>query len=221
MARLKGDVLPADLVVESLGVERTRDAANGDFATNLAMRLAKAARKPPRVAGRSHRRACCEQDPAIEKVEIAGAGFINFFLAQDAQTGVVRRIHELGDAYGRNGSGGGRKVLAEFLSSNPTGPLHVGHGRIGAYGASVANLLEANGYAVHREYYVNDAGRQVDIIAVSVWLRYLEAVRRGVPLPGQRLQGRLRARGRRRAAAAGRPDAGTPGGPDLRQPAAG
>jgi arginyl-tRNA synthetase len=86
----------------------------------------------------------------------------------------VRRIHELGDAFGRNGSGANRKVLVEFVSSNPTGPLHVGHGRHGAYGASVANLLEANGYAVHREYYINDAGRQVDIIAVSVWLRYLE-----------------------------------------------
>jgi len=88
---------------------------------------------------------------------------------------VVRRIHELGDAFGRNGSGGNRKVLVEFVSSNPTGPLHVGHGRGASYGASVANLLEANGYAVHREYYINDAGRQVDIIAVSVWLRYLEA----------------------------------------------
>jgi arginyl-tRNA synthetase len=87
---------------------------------------------------------------------------------------VVRRVLDAGDAYGRNNSGAGRKVLLEFLSSNPTGPLHVGHGRQGAYGACVANLLDANGYAVHREYYVNDAGRQVDIIAVSVWLRYLE-----------------------------------------------
>jgi arginyl-tRNA synthetase len=174
VARLKGDVLPADLVLGSVGVERTRDAANGDFATNLAMRLAKKAGKPPRALAEAIVGAL-EQDAAIDKVEIAGAGFINFFLARDAQASVVRRIHELGDAYGRNGSGGGRKVLIEFVSSNPTGPLHVGHGRQGAYGASVANLLEANGYAVHREYYVNDAGRQVDIIAVSVWLRYLEA----------------------------------------------
>ena len=171
--RLKGSVLPADLALDSVGVERTRDATNGDFATNLAMRLAKQAGKPPRVLAEAIVQAL-EQDAAIEKVEIAGAGFINFFLARDAQASVVRRIHELGDAYGRNGSGANRKVLIEFVSSNPTGPLHVGHGRQGAYGASVANLLEANGYAVHREYYVNDAGRQVDIIAVSVWLRYLE-----------------------------------------------
>jgi arginyl-tRNA synthetase len=174
VASLKGSMLPADLTLDTAGVERTRDAANGDFATNLAMRLAKQAGKPPRVLAEAIVGAL-GRSPAIDKVEIAGAGFINFFLARDAQAGVVRRIHELGDAYGRNTSAGGRKVLAEFLSSNPTGPLHVGHGRIGAYGASVCNLLEANGYEVYREYYVNDAGRQVDIIAVSVWLRYLEA----------------------------------------------
>jgi arginyl-tRNA synthetase len=166
--------LPADTALDNLGVERTRDAANGDFATNVAMRLAKTARKPPRdlaqlIVG------ALEKDAIIQRVEIAGAGFINFHLARDAQASVVKRITELGDAYGRNGSGANRKVLLEFVSSNPTGPLHVGHGRHGAYGASVANLLEANGYAVHREYYINDAGRQMDIIAVSVWLRYLEA----------------------------------------------
>jgi arginyl-tRNA synthetase len=188
VARLKGNMLPADLTLDSVGVERTRDAANGDFATNLAMRLAKKAGKPPRELAGAIVEAL-EQDPAIEKVEIAGAGFINFFLARDAQASVVRRIHELGDAYGRNGSGGGRKVLLEFVSSNPTGPLHVGHGRQGAYGASVANLLEANGFAVHREYYVNDAGRQVDIIAVSVWLRYLEACGEEFRFPANGYQG--------------------------------
>src|SRR5512147_122844 len=95
VARLKGDVLPADLVVESLGVERTRDPANGDFATNLAMRLAKAAGKPPRSLAQVIVNAL-EQDAAIERVEIAGAGFINFFLAHDAASSVVRRVHELG-----------------------------------------------------------------------------------------------------------------------------
>jgi arginyl-tRNA synthetase len=174
LARLKGNLLPADIPTDNLGVERTRDAANGDFATNLAMRLAKLARKPPRELAQAIVDAL-ENDPAIARVEIAGAGFINFFLAAQAQADVVRRVHEAGDAYGHNGSGAGRKVLVEFVSSNPTGPLHVGHGRHGAYGASVSNLLEANGFAVHREYYINDAGRQMDIIAVSVWLRYLEA----------------------------------------------
>ena len=174
LARLSGTVLPAGTPLDNLGVERTRDAANGDFATNVAMRLCKKAGLSPRNLAQAIVGAL-QQDAAIEKVEIAGAGFINFYLARDAQASVVRRIHELGDAFGRNGSGGNRKVLVEFVSSNPTGPLHVGHGRGASYGASVANLLEANGYAVHREYYINDAGRQVDIIAVSVWLRYLEA----------------------------------------------
>jgi arginyl-tRNA synthetase len=173
LARLTGTALPADIRVDNLGVERTRDASNGDFATNIAMRLAKPAGKPPREIARLIVDAL-EKNAAVERVEIAGAGFINFHLAAQAQTDVVRRVHEAGDAYGRNDAGAGRKVLIEFLSSNPTGPLHVGHGRQGAYGACVANLLAASGYAVHREYYVNDAGRQVDIIAVSVWLRYLE-----------------------------------------------
>ncbi|MET0280609.1 MAG: arginine--tRNA ligase [Steroidobacteraceae bacterium] len=174
LRRLTPALLPAELALDDLGVERTRDAANGDFASNVALRLAKVARKPPRELAQAIVGAL-ETDAAVERVEIAGAGFINFFLARAAQASVVRRIHELGDAYGRNGSGGDRKVLLEFVSSNPTGPLHVGHGRHGAFGASLANLLEANGFAVHREYYINDAGRQMDIIAVSVWLRYLEA----------------------------------------------
>ncbi|MEO6185844.1 MAG: arginine--tRNA ligase [Steroidobacteraceae bacterium] len=174
VARLKGDLLPADFVADNLGVERTRDAANGDFATNLAMRLAKAARKPPRELAQAIV-AVLPASPHVTRVEIAGAGFINFYLAAQAQADVVRRVHDAGDAFGRNGIGAGRKVLVEFVSSNPTGPLHVGHGRHGAFGASVSNILDANGYAVHREYYINDAGRQMDIIAVSVWLRYLEA----------------------------------------------
>jgi arginyl-tRNA synthetase len=173
LTRLAGNLLPADIPTDNLGVERTRDAANGDFATNVAMRLAKLARKPPRELAQAIVDAL-EKSAAVARVEIAGAGFINFFLAADAAADVVRRVLDAGDAYGRNASGAGRKVLVEFVSSNPTGPLHVGHGRHGSYGASVSNLLDANGYAVHREYYINDAGRQVDIIAVSVWLRYLE-----------------------------------------------
>jgi len=174
LSRLKGNLLPEEVTLDSFGVERTRDPANGDFASNIAMKLAKQARKSPRELAQAIV-AALPADPAVTKVEIAGAGFINFFLAGAAQASVVRRVHELGDAFGRNGAGGNRKVLIEFVSSNPTGPLHVGHGRGGAYGASLANLLEANGWSVQREYYINDAGRQMDIIAVSVWLRYLEA----------------------------------------------
>src|SRR5688572_1378575 len=107
VARLAGGLLPADVPLDNLGVERTRDAGNGDFATNVAMRLSKLARKPPRELAQAIVDAL-EKSPAVEKVEIAGAGFINFFLARDAQSSVVRRIHELGDAYGRNTTGAGR-----------------------------------------------------------------------------------------------------------------
>jgi arginyl-tRNA synthetase len=174
LSHLKGSLIPADASLDALGVERTRDAANGDFATNIAMRLAKAAGRKPRELAEAIVKAM-PKSPQVLRVEVAGAGFINFYLASAAQADVVRRVHEAGDAFGHNGSGGGRKVIVEFVSSNPTGPLHVGHGRHGAFGASVANLLDANGYAVHREYYINDAGRQMDILAVSIWLRYLEA----------------------------------------------
>jgi arginyl-tRNA synthetase len=174
LSHLRGTVLPADAPLDVLGIERTRDAANGDFATNIAMRLAKGAGMKPRDLAQAIV-AAMPVSPQVLRVEVAGAGFINFFLASAAQADVVRRVHEQGDAFGRNGSGGGRKVIVEFVSSNPTGPLHVGHGRHGAFGASVSNLLDANGYAVHREYYINDAGRQMDILAVSIWLRYLEA----------------------------------------------
>jgi arginyl-tRNA synthetase len=174
LGRLAGTLLPTEVDLDNLGVDRTRDPANGDFASNIAMRLAKVAGKPPREIAK----AIVEALPSstkLARIEIAGAGFINFYVASDAQAQVLRQIHELGDAFGRNASGAGRKVLVEFVSSNPTGPLHVGHGRHGAFGASVANLLAANGHIVHREYYVNDAGRQMDILAVSIWLRYLEA----------------------------------------------
>jgi len=174
LARLTGTLLPTAVDPAALVIERTRDPANGDFATNVAMRLAKAAGLKPRDLAQAIVDAL-PASPQVVKVEVAGAGFINFFLAGDAQAQVLRQIHALGDAFGRNASGGNRKVLVEFVSSNPTGPLHVGHGRHGAFGMSVANLLAANGWQVHREYYINDAGRQMDILAVSIWLRYLEA----------------------------------------------
>jgi arginyl-tRNA synthetase len=107
-------------------------------------------------------------------VEIAGAGFINFFLADGAYHAQIAEIIARGAAYGRSQLGAGKKVQVEFVSANPTGPLHVGHGRHAAFGATLANLLEAVGYQVQREYYINDAGRQMEILAVSTWLRYLE-----------------------------------------------
>ena len=172
--RLTGTLLPSPVDPANIVVERTRDPVNGDFATNIALRLAKGVGLKPRDLAQAIA-AALPSSPLVSRVDIAGAGFINFYLAGDAQSSVVRQIHTLGDAYGRNASAGGKKALVEFVSSNPTGPLHVGHGRHGAFGASVANLLAANGYSVQREYYINDAGRQMDILALSIWLRYLEA----------------------------------------------
>src|SRR5690606_8930558 len=154
-------------------VERARDAQHGDFATNLAMVLAKAARCNPRQLAEKIV-AALPHDPVVAKIEIAGPGFINFFIDPKARHRIIADIHEAGHEFGKSTVGAGRKMQVEFVSANPTGPLHVGHGRGAAYGAVVANLLAAAGFEVHREYYVNDAGRQMDILAASVWLRYLE-----------------------------------------------
>ncbi|MCG5515339.1 MULTISPECIES: arginine--tRNA ligase [unclassified Ectothiorhodospira] len=152
---------------------RTRDKAHGDFATNLAMQLAKPMGSRPRDVAQTlidH----LPESPLVEKVEIAGPGFINLFISQAARLAVITQVLESGEDYGRSHLGEGKRVQVEFVSANPTGPLHVGHGRGAAYGAAVADLLETVGFDVHREYYVNDAGRQMDILASSVWLRYLE-----------------------------------------------
>jgi arginyl-tRNA synthetase len=164
---LTGVELPA------IPVERSRDRTHGDFASSIALALAKAARCKPRdLADRIV--AALPASEHLAKVEIAGPGFINFFLTPGAYQAVVSEILNQGEAFGRSELGGGRRVQVEFVSANPTGPLHVGHGRGAAFGATVANLLEAVGYQIHREYYVNDAGRQMNILAASIWLRYLE-----------------------------------------------
>lgn len=164
--------IPADCQ-PNIQLSHTKDPSHGDFASNLAMLLAKPAGKNPReIAG-----LICDNLPAsdiIAKVEIAGPGFINFFLQSGSTLSVVQNILEQEDRFGLSDIGKGQKVQVEFVSANPTGPLHVGHGRGAAYGATVADLLEAVGYEVHREYYVNDAGRQMDILGTSIWLRYLE-----------------------------------------------
>ncbi len=158
----------------AIHIEQTRDPTHGDFACNIAMLLGKTAKCNPRALAEKIV-AALPSSLIVKKVEIAGPGFINFFLAADAQLSVVQNILQLGKAFGRSNTGQGKKIHIEYVSANPTGPLHVGHGRHPAYGASVANLLEACGYQVHREYYVNDAGRQMDILATSVWLRYLQS----------------------------------------------
>ncbi len=180
-------LLPSDLMPQ-VRVDHTRDKAHGDFATNLAMVLAKPAGKAPREMAELIVAALPEAAWLV-KVEIAGPGFINFFVADDSKFSVVPAILEQGEAYGCSDAGGGQSVLVEFVSANPTGPLHVGHGRGAAYGASLSNLLEAAGYQVTREYYVNDAGRQMDILATSVWLRYLELLGERFSFPTNGYQG--------------------------------
>ncbi len=173
LAALPESLIPAAQRGIDIEVERTRDPSHGDFASNVAMRLAKVARTSPRKIAEAMKSAL-PAHPSLARVEIAGAGFINFFLDDECYRAEIGRILSQGDAYGRSDVGRGRPVLVEFVSANPTGPLHVGHGRHAAYGASVANLLEAAGFRVAREYYVNDAGRQMEILAASTWLRYLE-----------------------------------------------
>ncbi|MGH8318650.1 MAG: arginine--tRNA ligase [Steroidobacteraceae bacterium] len=179
---LVGSVLPEPPPSGALTIERTRDPKHGDFATNVAMRLAKPAGcKPRELAQRII--AALPASSLVARTEIAGAGFINFFLTPDAYGRELAAIHEHGERYGQGSLGKGERVLLEFVSANPTGPLHVGHGRQAAYGATVANILSAAGFEVSREYYINDAGRQVDILAVSAWVRYLEACGETLPFP--------------------------------------
>ena len=169
-------------------IERTRDLAHGHFASNIAMRLAKPARRSPRDLAAAIVEQIAESDQ-LEKVEIAGPGFINFYLSPAAFHEELRTILERGEEYGRHAPKASPHVLLEFVSANPTGPLHVGHGRLAAYGATVGNLLEATGHPVHREYYVNDAGRQMDILGASVWLRWLETKGTHVAFPAAGYRG--------------------------------
>jgi arginyl-tRNA synthetase len=173
---------------QEIALDRTRDKAHGDFACNVALVLAKGAGMKPRDLA-AQIVAHLPPSPLIARVEIAGPGFINLFLTADAVVAVVGKILAAGEAYGRSTIGQGRKVKVEFVSANPTGPLHVGHGRGAAYGATVADLLAAVGFSVHREYYVNDAGRQMDILATSVWLRYLSLCGIEIPFPTNAYKG--------------------------------
>ena len=154
-------------------IERTRSREHGDYASNVALLLAKATGRKPRDLAEAIV-ATIPRSQHIAKIELAGPGFINFSLNQSCRLGTLRRVAEQGERYGGQAEGSRESVTVEFVSANPNGPLHVGHGRGAAYGASVAALLEAIGHTVQREYYVNDAGRQMDILAVSVWLRYQE-----------------------------------------------
>ena len=167
--------LPSGLDLGRVIVEPPRDASHGDLATNAALVLAKEARTNPRALA-ERIAADLRDDPRIVKAEVAGPGFINLTLAPDVYHDVLRSI--LGDdkGFGRSGQGRAEPVNVEYVSANPTGPMHVGHGRGAVFGDALANLLAYAGYRVTREYYVNDAGAQVDVLARSAYLRYREAL---------------------------------------------
>jgi arginyl-tRNA synthetase len=184
------DEIPEDINFDTaIHFERTRDAQHGDLACNIAMVLAKKVKMRPRdLASR-----LIEQLPAhdefIAKIEIAGPGFLNFFWTPKVYLAVIDTILTKQNTYGQSQLGVGQSVMLEFVSANPTGPLHIGHGRGAAYGATLANLLKIAGFNVHTEYYVNDAGRQMDILATSVWLRYLELCGETIIFPSNAYQG--------------------------------
>lgn len=185
---LQGSLLAAPVERAWISVERTRDAQHGDYASNIALRLAKAVGRKPREIAEAII-AALPASALIARAEVAGAGFINFHLAGSAQHEPLRQVLALGERYGTSSAGGGQRVMVEFVSANPTGPLHVGHGRQAAYGATLANLLRATGHTVHREYYINDAGRQVDILTASAWVRYLQAAGEALPFPDNGYRG--------------------------------
>jgi len=181
-AQLDTDLTP------DIQIERTRDAKHGNYACNIALLLAKRAGCKPRDLAEMIVNALPESK-FVAKTEIAGPGFINFYLTDSAVESVVADVLQQKENFGSSQIGAGRRILIEFVSANPTGPLHVGHGRGAAYGAALAELLTVAGFIVEREYYVNDAGRQMDILATSIWLRYLELCGESIEFPSNGYKG--------------------------------
>lgn len=181
-------ILPQNYEI-SIELARPKQVNHGDYSSNLAMQLAKHLHKSPREIATTLIDALPDS-PYLEKAEVAGNGFINLFLKVSAKQQFLSGVLQQGDKFGHNNLGKGEKIQIEFVSANPTGPLHVGHGRGAAYGASLANIMTANGYSVTREYYVNDAGRQMDILALSTWLRYLAQCGYAFPFPDNAYQGK-------------------------------
>ncbi len=167
---------------------RPKQVEHGDYSSNIALQLARFLHKSPKEIAQSLLQ-FLPDSPFLEKAEVAGNGFINLFLKQSAKQQFLLQVLQQGDLFGATDVGKRKQIQVEFVSANPTGPLHVGHGRGAAYGASLANILRANGYSVTREYYVNDAGRQMDILTLSTWLRYLVLCGVSIPFPGNAYQG--------------------------------
>jgi len=186
-AREAGEVKFADL--PSFEVEAPKQTEHGDFATNAALVLASQAKQPPRQIADIIKRGLSAPDGILKHVEIAGPGFINFFLEEAYWRRVLPEIQQLGPAYGNCDLGAGRRVQVEFVSANPTGPLHIGHGRGAALGDALARLLAAAGYEVEREYYINDVGTQIITLGKSLYFRIRELQGEKVDFPGDGYQG--------------------------------
>ncbi len=189
---MTGESVAGESVLDWIHVERSRDSSHGDFACNLALKLAKPLKQNPRVLAEEIVAALSASQldsERVRKVEIAGPGFINFYFRPEAYYDRIRHIQAHANDYGRSDSGRGQRIMVEFVSTNPTGPLHVGHGRGAAFGDALVRVLRAAGYDTHSEYYINDAGRQMDILAVSVWLRYLELCDCAIIFPANAYQG--------------------------------
>ncbi|RLL42858.1 arginine--tRNA ligase [Oceanobacillus piezotolerans] len=184
---IKAAVVKAGLAtkeqVPEVILEKPKDKAHGDFATNIAMQLARIAKKAPRQIADDIIENLDQTKVSVEKVEIAGPGFINFFMKNDFLGEIIPAILEAGETYGKSKTGNGERVQVEFVSVNPTGDLHLGHARGAAYGDVLCNVLEASGYEVEREYYINDAGNQIDNLAVSVEARYLQELGQDAEMP--------------------------------------
>ena len=185
---LKSEGLEITIQKDDIKIEYSRDASHGDFATNIAMVLAKTLNCNPRELANKITKNIPKIN-LVKNVEIAGPGFINFFLSQNSYQSVVLDILKHGDLYGNSEIGENKPTLVEFVSANPTGPLHIGHGRGAACGAAICNLLRKTGFDVYCEYYVNDSGRQVNILTVSVWLRYLQQFEEKIIFPDNAYQG--------------------------------
>ena len=169
-------------------LDRPRDANHGDLASNVALALSSRLRRAPREIA-LELRTRLEGITGVDRIEIAGPGFLNFFLEESAVGRVLHEIQEAGRAYGRNESGDGHEIMVEFVSANPTGPLHLGHGRQAALGDAIASLLEWSAWSVHREFYFNDAGAQIERLAESVRARYLQLLGHKVAVPEGGYQG--------------------------------
>lgn len=174
------DIEPEDKMVM---VERPRDPKMGDYSTNIAMRLAKSLRRKPADIAADLLPALEKNIPEASSISVAGAGFINFVISETALSSIINVILDQGDDYGKNNTGNGEKILVEYVSANPTGDLHCGHARGAAWGDAVTRVLKASGYDVLREYYVNDAGNQIEMLGLSLIARYNEYFGQPFELP--------------------------------------